>query len=68
MAKTGKRLAVLSAQLEEIYQQDFIKGFERFAFDKGFDVCIFAMYQKFQESKPQRSERARSMILLLRSF
>ena len=53
MAKTGKRLAVLSAQLEEIYQQDFIKGFERFAFDKGFDVCIFAMYQKFQESKPR---------------
>ncbi|MDE6025091.1 MAG: EAL domain-containing protein [Lachnospiraceae bacterium] len=46
-----KRLALLIGQPDENQQSLFIKGFLREAFDCAFDVCIFAMYQKFQDTK-----------------
>ncbi len=45
-----KRIAVLVGQPEENYQKMFIEGFLEQAFSYQYDVCIFAMYQKFQES------------------
>ncbi len=46
-----KRIAILCGQPDEDFQSQFIEGFEKQAFGYGFDVCVFAMYQKFQESK-----------------
>ncbi len=46
-----KRLALLVGQPEENQQGLFIKGFLKEAFGCDFDVCIFAMYQKFQDTK-----------------
>ena len=46
-----RRLAVLCGQPDEEYQKQFIEGFEKQAFDADCDVCVFAMYQKFQETK-----------------
>ncbi|MCM1272943.1 MAG: EAL domain-containing protein [Clostridium sp.] len=48
---TRRRLALLIGQPEENQQSLFIKGFLKEAFDCDFDVCIFAMYQKFQDTK-----------------
>lgn len=46
-----KRIAVLCAQPEEDYQQGVLEGINRKLFAAGYDVCVFAMYQKFQETK-----------------
>ncbi|SMC40795.1 diguanylate cyclase (GGDEF) domain-containing protein [Oscillospiraceae bacterium] len=46
-----KRIAVLCAQPEEEYQKALLEGINRKFFASGFDVCVFAMYQKFQETK-----------------
>ncbi|MBR6171797.1 MAG: hypothetical protein IKQ49_01315 [Eubacterium sp.] len=35
---------------DEDYQSRFIKGFLRCSFEKGFDVCIFSMYRKYQNT------------------
>lgn len=45
-----KRIALLVGQPEENYQNLFIQGFLKNAFESDFDVCVFAMYQKYQES------------------
>lgn len=45
-----KRIAVLAGQLEEYYQEQFTTGFLQVALEKNYDVCIFSMYQKYQES------------------
>ncbi|MBQ9983039.1 MAG: EAL domain-containing protein [Lachnospiraceae bacterium] len=47
---TRKRIAVLVGQAEENYQQLFIEGFLKQAFEFNYDVCVFAMYQKYQET------------------
>jgi len=46
-----KRIAVLVGQAEESYQEQFISGFLTQAFDYDCDVCVFAMYQRYQESE-----------------
>lgn len=48
-----KRIAVLLGQAEEEYQEKFISGFlsQTFAYD--YDVCVFATYQRHQESVPR---------------
>lgn len=46
-----KRIAVLGAQLEENYQEQFSTGFLEIALDEDYDVCFFSMYQKYQESE-----------------
>lgn len=45
-----KKIALLVGQPEENYQNLFIQGFLNQAFARDWDVCIFAMYQKYQES------------------
>lgn len=46
-----KRIAVLSSQLEENYQSRFMEGFLERAFSYDYDVCVFASYRKYQETK-----------------
>ena len=45
-----KRIAVLSSQLEENYQKNFMQGFLERAFAFDFDVCTFATYRKYQDT------------------
>ena len=45
-----KRIALLLGQAEEQYQAEFIRGVEKQAFRNGYDVCIFSMYIKYQNS------------------
>ena len=46
-----KRIALLVAQADEEYQSDFIQGLLKRAYDENFDVYIFSMYIKYQNSK-----------------
>ena len=45
-----KRIAFLCGQPEEYCQSLFIQGFNKVAFAADIDVCVFAMYQKYQDS------------------
>ena len=45
-----KKIAVLAGQLEENYQELFVKGFMEQAYAHDFNVYVFSMYQKYQES------------------
>lgn len=45
-----KRIALLVGQAEETYQEQFISGFLEHTFAADCDVCVFAMYQRTQES------------------
>lgn len=45
-----KRIGVIIAQTEENTQNLFMQGFLTEAFDMDYDVCIFSMYQKYQET------------------
>lgn len=45
-----KRIAILTAQAEEKTQGSFITGFLEQAFKDDYDVCIFSMYKKLQET------------------
>ena len=45
-----KRIAVLLGQPEEYYHERFLKGFLKEAFARDYDVCMFAMYIKYQNS------------------
>lgn len=49
--KERKRIALLVGQPEEDNQSLFIKGFLEQSFLYDYDVCIFAMYQKYQETQ-----------------
>jgi hypothetical protein len=46
-----KKLALLTSQLEDDYQKDFITGFLEQAFDNDYDVCIFSCFQKEPETR-----------------
>ncbi len=45
------KIALLLGQADEGYQQKFITGVMRQAFSDGFEVCVFSMYIKYQNSK-----------------
>lgn len=45
-----KRIALLSSELQELYQTQFIQGFMESAFALDYDVCIFSTYLKEPES------------------
>ncbi len=45
-----KRIGVLVGQIEENTQNLFVQGFLSQAFKDNYDVCIFSMYQKYQET------------------
>lgn len=50
-----KRIALLLGQPGEDYQKNFITGFMKQAFTYDYDVCVFTMYHKIQESKPREN-------------
>lgn len=50
-----KRIAVLSSQLEENYQKNFMQGFLERAFAFDFDVCTFATYRKYQDTSEREA-------------
>ncbi len=50
MTTSRKRLALFAGQADEAYQSRFIKGFLKNAFASGFDVCVFSMYRKYQDT------------------
>ena len=58
-----KRIAVLAGQADEETQSRFISGFLEKAFGFDFDVCVFSMYRKYQDS--QEREEAESNIFHL---
>ena len=45
-----KRICVLLAQLEEKTQNRFMSAFTKEAYAHDYDICIFSMYQKYQET------------------
>lgn len=45
-----KRIAILVGEAEAEYQEKFLRGFLSKAFRYDYDVCVFAMYQRYQES------------------
>ena len=45
-----KRIALLLGHVEESYQSTFIEGFLEQMFSCDYDVCVFAMYNKYQET------------------
>lgn len=49
-----KRIALLVGQAEEEYQEKFISGFLSQVFAMDYDVCVFAVYQRWQESKARQ--------------
>lgn len=61
-----KKIALLVGQPDENYQELFIKGFLKQAYACDFDVCIFAMYQKYQETKSR--ERGEANIFSLPDY
>ena len=61
-----KKIALLVGQPDENYQELFIKGFLKQAYACDFDVCIFAMYQKYQETKSR--ERGDANIFALPNY
>lgn len=61
-----KRIALLLGQPGEDYQKDFMTGFMKQAFEYNYDVCVFVMYHKIQESKPR--EQGESNIFRLIHF
>ncbi len=46
-----KRIGVLSAQLDEHMQKKFITAFLDQAYQYDYEVCLFSMFQKFQETE-----------------
>ena len=60
----GKRIALFAGQADESYQSRFIKGFLRSAFEAGFDVCIFSMYLKYQDT-PEREQGESNIFSLM---
>ncbi len=57
------RIAILVGQADEDYQRRFIEGFLQHGFQAGFDVCVFSMYRKYQNSIDR--EEGESMIFSL---
>lgn len=61
-----RRIALLIGQSDEFYQQRFIDGFLNQAFSDDFDVCIFSMYLKYQDTEAR--ERGDKRIYALVNF
>lgn len=63
MGKNKERLAVFVGQAEESFQSRFITGFTKQALDWGYNVCVFSMYRKYQDTAER--EMGESNILTL---
>lgn len=44
-----RRIAVLAGQVDEATQTQFLKGFAKEAYKHDYDLCVFSLYQKYQE-------------------
>jgi len=64
VGSSRKRIAVLMGQPEEYSHERFLKGFLREAFCKDYDVCVFAMYVKYQNT-PARCRGETSIFRLV---
>ena len=64
MDRKRKRIAVLLGQPEEYNQERFLQGFLKEAFDRNYDVCVFAMYIKYQNT-PARCTGETSIFRLI---
>lgn len=60
------RIALLLGQADEAYQSELISGVEKQAFAAGYDVCVFSMYIKYQNSRER--EKGDSNIFNLINF
>lgn len=63
MGKIREKLAVFVGQPDEYYQSRFLHGFTQKAFELDYDVCVFAMFKKYQNTAER--EKADSNILRL---
>ncbi len=63
MAKRRKKLALFVGQPDEYFQHRFITGFTRKAFELNMDVCVFAMFKKYQDTVER--EKGDSNIFML---
>ena len=45
-----KRICVISAQIDENTQNRFMQGFMKKAYELDYDVCVFSMFLKYQDS------------------
>lgn len=59
-----KRIAMFVGQANESYQSRFISGFLKNAFASGYDVCIFSMYRKYQDT-PEREQGESNIFSLM---
>lgn len=59
-----KRIALFVGQADESYQSRFISGFLKNAFSGGYDVCIFSMYRKYQDT-PEREQGEANIFSLM---
>lgn len=50
MMQNQNRIALFVGQADEGYQSRFIQGFLKEAFAEGYDVCVFSMYRKYQDT------------------
>ena len=63
MSISRKKLALFVGQADEAYQSHFISGFNRKAIAADYDVCIFSMYRKYQDT--HENEKGESNIFSL---
>ncbi|MBR4627207.1 MAG: EAL domain-containing protein [Ruminococcus sp.] len=59
-----KRIALFAGQADEAYQSRFISGFIKNAFAGGYDVCVFSMYRKYQDT-PEREQGESNIFSLM---
>ena len=45
-----KRICVITAQVEENTQNHFMQGLMKRAYELDYDVCVFSMFLKYQDS------------------
>ena len=64
MMDHGKRIALFVGQADESYQSRFICGFLKNAFAAGYDVCVFSMYRKYQDT-PEREQGESNIFSLM---
>lgn len=64
MIEHRKRIALFVGQADESYQSRFISGFLKEAFSQGYDVCIFSMYRKYQDTREREQGEANIFSLM----
>ncbi|MBP5378175.1 MAG: substrate-binding domain-containing protein, partial [Ruminococcus sp.] len=64
MNGSRKRLALFVGQADEAYQSRFISGFNDKALAADYDVCIFSMYRKYQDTPEHEKGEANIFSLM----